>query len=85
MLQAILTIDESAAALFDCLQSESHALERAQVRYRLEKGMLIIEMTASDATALRACMSTVTRLLTVFDKVARYDPATKASKQCVHG
>ena len=72
VFDAKLKISDHASALYDCLRSEEHTLDRASVHYHLEDNVLIIEMVCQDATALRACMNTVTRLLTVFEKVATY-------------
>ena len=63
------------ASLHQALLAEiaEHTWERSAFTLKKEKQLVIIEITAADATALRATFNSITKLLAVHEKIQKVE------------
>ena len=66
-----LKIFGDSKILYDCLQPEILKGDRASVELKPEKEFLLLKITAKDSVALRAMMNSVSKLLTVYEKMEK--------------
>lgn len=68
MYNSSLTIDKDIDVLVKLLSVEEKDLGRSSFSYKAQDDKLFIEMTASDATALKTVMNTIAKVLIVWEK-----------------
>lgn len=66
---AEITIDENIDELFDCLKIENINRERSDLKIKKTKEKLFLNITAKDATALRATFDGIIKLIITFEKM----------------
>jgi len=66
-----LKITGDSNALFECFQPEILKGDRATIDLEQKKGFLLFKIKAKDSVALRAMMNSITKLLTVYEKMRR--------------
>lgn len=66
-LTSSITAD-GGAGLYECVKSEQKDMPRSSLTIRKHKGKVLFEISADDATALRATLNTVLKLLVVYEK-----------------
>ena|SRR3989344_4809346 len=68
--QAQIIIDEHIDSIQECFKPELHELKSDRASYTLKKSKsrLLIDISAHDATALRAVFNSISKLLIVFEK-----------------
>jgi tRNA threonylcarbamoyladenosine modification (KEOPS) complex Pcc1 subunit len=57
--------------LYDCFQPEILEGDRASVELKKEKEYLLFKIKAKDSIALRAIMNSISKLLTVHEKIKK--------------
>jgi tRNA threonylcarbamoyladenosine modification (KEOPS) complex Pcc1 subunit len=62
--------DERIIKLFS---AEAKSFDRAQYTLQTQHNNLIFSILATDATALRACMTTITKILSVWEATASHE------------
>jgi tRNA threonylcarbamoyladenosine modification (KEOPS) complex Pcc1 subunit len=67
---ALIKVDDDGK-IFECLKGESSAQARSSISISGKKSLLEVSIKASDAVSFRASINSITRLLSVYDKVAR--------------
>ncbi|GEM_PF-5027445 len=68
--EATITVKGDIAALHRAIASEAREMERSSITITEDKGGLALRVSANDATALRASVNTVLKLLLVHEKMA---------------
>ena len=66
-----LKISDDSKALFECFQPEILKGDRATVDLKKKKDHLLFEIKAKDSVALRALINSITKLLTIHEKMRR--------------
>ena len=67
MYQAVIKCSTNISDLYQALKPEEHQDKRAALRIKKNKNNLEINITAQDATSLRAMVASITRLLTIYE------------------
>ena len=72
----IIVTSPSVSALRHCFDAELASMQtpRSDVTVHTTKENMQFAITATDATALRATLNTITKLLSVFEKAAEETP-----------
>lgn len=68
--EALLTINGTGTALYDAIKTEAKDMPRSSITIQKRQKKLVIAVRAADATALRASMNTILKLLMVYEKMA---------------
>jgi tRNA threonylcarbamoyladenosine modification (KEOPS) complex Pcc1 subunit len=68
-LSADIIIDEDTERLYKCLLPEAKKIKRSEMGLKKEKDRLVINVRASDATALRASVNSILKLIVVYEKM----------------
>jgi len=67
-LEASITIADNAP-LLQAIRSEAKEMERSSLTITEEKGRISLKVKAKDATALRASLNSILKLLVVHEKM----------------
>lgn len=67
---ASITVADDAGHLDKLLKSELKDYSRSQITLTKNKGSITLEFKATDATALRASVVGITKLLNVYEKLS---------------
>lgn len=68
--EATLTVQGYTRPLRQAIASEAREMTRSSITITEEKDKLVLRVSATDATALRASVNTILKLLQVYEKVA---------------
>lgn len=68
--EATLTVQGNTRPLQQAIASEAREMTRSSITITEEKDKLVLRVSAADATALRASVNTILKLLQVYEKVA---------------
>ena len=66
-------VAEGGAKLYECVQLEKKDMPRSTLNIKRQKDKVLFEITADDATALRATINTVMKLLVVYEKSSKIE------------
>ncbi len=61
-------IVQDDAGLYECVKSEQKDMPRSSLKIKKQKNDVVFDIKADDATALRATLNTVLKLLIVYEK-----------------
>lgn len=67
---ALIKVDDDGKA-YQCLKDENSVQARSSISIVKKKGLLEVSIKALDAVSLRASINSITRLLSVYEKVAK--------------
>ena len=70
---AIVSVTEDIDNLYKVISPESKKWDRSSFKLQKSKGELKFIVTAQDSVALRATLTSITQLLTVYEKVKKID------------
>ncbi len=65
---AKIIVKEDPDKIYKCLVPEKISRERSSVKIKKEKGVLVINVEAKDAVALRATLNSISQVLAVYHK-----------------
>ena len=65
----VITINGNIAALHEAIKTEAKEMSRSSITIKEEKEKLVMRVSANDATALRASVNTILKLLIVHEKM----------------
>ena len=68
-----IIVAEGGAKLYGCVKSEQKDMPRSSLKIKRQKDKVIFEVSADDATALRATVNTVLKLLIVYEKSSKIE------------
>ncbi len=68
MIEAVITLHDDVDDLESLFATESFSHARAEYSLRREGGALVCTIRAQDAVALRATVTSITRVLAVYEK-----------------
>ena len=66
-------VAKGGAKLYRCVKSEQKDMPRSSLKIKKQKDNVVFEMSADDATALRATLNTVLKLLIVYEKSSKIE------------
>ncbi len=55
--------------IYDCFQTEQKEQDRSRFKIKKEKDGVLFLVEANDSVALRATLNSITKLLTVYEKI----------------
>jgi tRNA threonylcarbamoyladenosine modification (KEOPS) complex Pcc1 subunit len=72
MYKAIISVDDSKGVIRKAFASEDRDIKgKASYEVKEGGGKIVFEITARDSTALRTVLNSITKMLTVIEKVGR--------------
>lgn len=66
-----LKVFGDSKTLYDCFKPEILKGDRVSAELKKKKGYLLFKIKAKDSIALRAIINSITKLLTVYEKIRR--------------
>lgn len=67
-LKSKITVEDKSGKLFECVKCEQKTMSRSTLKIKRQKDNIVFDMSADDATALRATLNSVLKLLIVYEK-----------------
>lgn len=67
--EATIMVQGNTHPLHQAIASETKEMARSSITITEEKGKLVLRVSATDATALRASVNTILKLLVVYEKM----------------
>ena len=66
---ALLKVYGDVDSIFKCFEPETAERDRSGFKIKKEKDHVLFEVSSQDSVALRATLNSITKLLTVYEKV----------------
>ncbi|MAG15919.1 hypothetical protein CMO88_02565 [Candidatus Woesearchaeota archaeon] len=71
MYQATISVEDKNKILKKCFSSEDKDIKKASYKVREDRGKTFFDIKAGDSVALRTVLNSITKMLTVIEKMGK--------------